>query len=401
MIRSGVVTFLFVCFAIATWSQNQVSVPAYNDLFLQDEVAVVRIIIDEDSLNTLLEQENWFENHEYPAQFIYTTSFSSDTVNNVGFRLRGNTSRNADKKSFKVSINSFIPGQKFLGVEKLNLNGEQNDVSMIRSRLNWKMIHHQEMLGSRSSSVKLYINDEYKGLYHNVEHVDEEFIEKRFPSSDGQLYKCHFGADLDYLGQNPDLYKESPWGQRTYELKTNEIQDDYAPLAKFIDVLNNTPINDLPCELEQVLNVEAFLKTAAYEILIGHWDGYLFNQNNYYLYYHPVEQRFYYISYDLDNTLGIDWVGINSATRPIYQWSNGNRPLYDRLMQVPKYKDRFTYYLNQHIQELVENGFMMDQANGIHSLITPDALEDTYRPLDFGYSEDDFLNALNSAWGEH
>ena len=71
----------------------------------------------------------------------------------------------------------------------------------------------------------LYINEEYRGLYINVEHVDEEFLKKRFKHDHGNLWKCTYPADLADLGDNPESYKFTPsWNgeQRVYELKTNE-----------------------------------------------------------------------------------------------------------------------------------------------------------------------------------
>ena len=67
---------------------------------------------------------------------LYEVITDVDNFDQVGFRLRGNTSRYAQKKSFKVSMNTFS-NLKFLGLEKLNLNGEHNDPSIIRSKLCW------------------------------------------------------------------------------------------------------------------------------------------------------------------------------------------------------------------------------------------------------------------------
>ena len=77
------------------------------------------------------------------------------------------------------------------------------------------------------SHVKLYINEEYRGLYINVEHVDEEFLKKRFKHDHGNLWKCTYPSDLADLGDDPESYKLTPyWNgeQRIYELKTNESQ---------------------------------------------------------------------------------------------------------------------------------------------------------------------------------
>jgi len=53
-------------------------------------------------------------------------------------------------------------------------------------------------------------------------------------------------------------------------------------LLIFIDVLNNTNQQNFECELDEVFNTYDYLKVIASEILFGHWDGYIYNQNNYY-----------------------------------------------------------------------------------------------------------------------
>ena len=109
-------------------------------------------------------------------QFLHTPPLILQKQFLMGFRLRGNTSRNAEKKSFKVAFNAFVQGQKWNGLEKMNLNGEHNDVSIMRSRLSNQILASAGLPCSRTSYVKTYINEEYKGLYINVEHIDDEFL---------------------------------------------------------------------------------------------------------------------------------------------------------------------------------------------------------------------------------
>ena len=214
-------------------AQAQEYVPELGTAFLADEVASVRLTLAQTDLDFILNPDNAYSNEEWPGTFVYESSTGTDTVSNVGIRLRGNTSRNAAKKSFKVSFNTFISGGKWNGLEKMNLNGNHNDPSMMRARMVWEYMRAQGYIAPRISHVRLYINDEYKGLYINVEHVDEEFIQKRFKHDHGNMWKCTYPADLADLGDNPEAYKFTPpWNseQRTYELKTNNTQDDYSAI---------------------------------------------------------------------------------------------------------------------------------------------------------------------------
>ena len=116
-------------------------VPALGPAFLEDEVATVRLTLSEDDWAFILNPDNAYSNQEWPATFVYESSAGIDTVENVGMRLRGNTSREAAKKSFKVSFNTFTQGARWNGLEKLNLNGNHNDPSMLRARMVLSLIH--------------------------------------------------------------------------------------------------------------------------------------------------------------------------------------------------------------------------------------------------------------------
>ena len=92
-----------------------------------------------------------------------------------------------------------IRREKVQGFEKMNLIGQHNDPSLLRYWLSLNMLTTNNLISSRSNFIKLYINGEYKGVYLNVEHIDDEFIQKRFIGDDQDLYKCTWGADLKYL----------------------------------------------------------------------------------------------------------------------------------------------------------------------------------------------------------
>ncbi len=393
------ISILFFSFFLKGYSQ----IPPNNGILFDDtEIVKIKIEIDPDSLSELLAEENLESDHEYPARFIFMHSTEIDTVENVGFRLRGNTSRYSAKKSFKVSFNTFYGGRKFKEVEKLNLNGEHNDPSIVRTKLSFDLYKKSGLPAPRTAHVELYVNGEYKGLYINVEHIDEEFAESRFGTKNGNLYKCLYPADLIYLGSNPGAYKFESGGRRVYDLMTNKETDDYSDLANFIDVLNNTPAGELATELEPVFNVNGYLKHLALEVLTGHWDGYSFNKNNFYLYHNPLTDKFEFIPYDIDNTFGIDWFGIDWAVRNIYSWASSEpRPLTTRLLQNQEYRDRFSFYMNEILDEHFNSGVFFPEIDAIKALISLSASNDLYRTYDYGWTMTDFNNSFTTFNNQH
>jgi hypothetical protein len=375
--------------------------PSDGELYIKSVVPRVDILINPDTLNWIYDHVE--SDQEFHAVFVFDNGNVHDTIHNIGFRLRGNTSRYSAKKSFKISFNTWVQGQKYQGVEKMNLNGEHNDPSVVRARLFWDITRRSEVAGARANHVQVFINGNYYGLYLNCEHIDEEFVKTYFDNNNGNLYKCLYPADLTYRGTDPDAYKFMSGDHRTYELKTNEEADDYSDLAEFIDILNNTPIAELPCELEKVFNVQDYLKIAAIDILTANWDGYIYNNNNFYLYHNSQSGLFEYIPYDTDNTFGIDWFSIDWASRNIYQWSNSgdHRPLYTRLLQVPEYRAWFTYYIRQVIAEVTGSQDFLNTLPALQAQLDDYIATDPYYPLDYGYTLNSFNTSFTAGTGAH
>lgn len=394
--------FLFVLLAFNFNLNAQVPLPAFGAAFPQDQVATMKIIMNPDDFQEMMDNQE--DDYYYTGTFIYISSELNDTIENVGIRLRGNTSLNAAKKSFRVSFNSFQQGLKWQGLEKVNLVGQQNDPSLLRSKMCHDAFRYYGIPSCRTSFTKLYVNEEYRGLYLHQEHIDEEFVKKYYDNQgDGNLYKCTYPATLEFLGNNPDNYKVENWNGRVYDLRTNEWRDNYTDIYTFINILNNTAIGNLKCELPKVFNVESYLKIAAMDVMLGNWDGYIYNKNNFHLYQDQRTNLIHYIPYDLDNTLGIDWVDRDWGSRNIYSWapSGEDRPLYKRLMEVPEYRNRFSSYIQRYCNEYFTQANISTIANNWQNLISSAVEDDPYYELDFGFSFEDFENAVSQAWGGH
>jgi spore coat protein H len=381
---------------------SQPAFPPNMPVFDSSLVARVDILINSDTLAFIY--DNPESDIDFRASFILNNGTILDTLEEVGFQLRGNTSRYSLKKSFRVSFNTFVQGRKFHGLEKLCLNGEHNDPSIIRSRLCWETLRSFGIAGPRASHTEVYINGNYYGLYIIVEYIDEQLVQSRFGNSYGNLYKCLWPADLAYLGTDPDLYKFTSGDRRAYALITNTEEDDYADIAHFIDVLNNTPLNDLACELDKVFNLDDYLKILAADIITGNWDGYIYNKNNFYLYHNTETGKFEYMPYDLDNTYGIDWMSTDWGNRDIYDWEMHDtevRPLYVRLLEVPEIRDRFSFQMQQLLELLANEDSLFAHIDQVRDMISPYVIDDPFYPLDYGYNFADFMNSYNQPLGGH
>jgi len=388
------IIYVFLLIPIILFSDDTWKI--YDD----SQVALVEITVDSADLAYLYEHVDNYDH--FPATVHFRNAYIDETIDSVGFRLRGNTSRNAMKKSFKLSFNTFLPGRQFYGVDKINLNGENNDPSIIRSKLCWDFFQRAGMKASRAAHAAVYINDIYYGLYISVEHIDDEFIQSRFNDDSGNLWKCLYPADLSYRGSEGSDYYPYFDPTRPYELKTNVDQYDYSQLARLIDIINNTPDELFADSLEQILVVPEVLKYLAMNVLVGGWDDYWFLMNNYYLYYEPAIDKFHLLPYDYDNTFGIDWFSMDWTTTDPYQFmtieetqgsARGNRPLADRLMENDSYRNLYSHFLRYFRDNLFRLSRWESRLDSLKEMITPWAESDTYRTMDYGFDLGDFHNS--------
>jgi hypothetical protein len=227
---------------------------------------------------------------------------SGERVESVGIRYKGNSSykMGGPKKSYKIDFNLFIPGRKWRGIKKLNFNNNWKDPSCMREKVSYDLFRSLGVPGSRTGYANVYMNNTLMGLFTIVQQVDSDFLDEHFGCSDGNLFKkvVRLGDDMDYLGENKENYKAF------YELKTNELKDDYSGLIHFLDVLNNTPDLDFGPELEKVFNVDSFIDWLVVNTAVVSLDAYSGSGNNYYLYENPDTGRFEFIPWDLNMAFG-------------------------------------------------------------------------------------------------
>lgn len=387
-------------------------------IFLPDELAVVDVTMSQAALDSLL-ADPWSDEYRR-CSVRFRNSVIDEVVDNVGIRVRGNTSRAAIKKSWKLSFNTFVPDRKFHGLEKMNLNGEHNDPSIIRSSLAMDLYRKTQTASSRTHHVLLKINDgsQVDGVQIHVEQIDEEFVQAWFANKDSSLYKCLFKgarANLNWVWPGDgDAYKNLGGGE-TYEEK-NLDSPNYADLAEFIDFINQSSDALFADELGKRFSLDNFLRAMATDVAVGNWDNYWFGANNYYLFFNADSGRFEYIPYDVDNTFGVDFLGTNWATRPWLTWGDGGYgseggelpSLIRRILLHEPYRNQIRRYL----RELVEGPFflpaMENRIDQVKELIGPFAFAGSYDDgnMDWGYTREMFHESYTApdayrdwAWG--
>jgi spore coat protein H len=364
-------------------------------IFRPDELSIIRLTLSPEDKAFLLDPDNAESEVYLPAVFEMSNSQMDTTLSfTVGVRLRGNTSRYHNKKPFKIDFREF-GGEKFFGYKKFNLKSNVNDPSQVREPLT--LLYYREMgvPAARTHPLRLYMNDEYMGVYSNVEQIDDEFLDLRYGHEDGFLYKCFYGANLLDNGQ--------VFNTGMYESEINTDLDTRAELDHFVGILNNTATSNFPTEIEKVFEVDRYLRQLAVEAMLGHWDGYSYNQNNYYLFYNGQTGKIEFIPYDVDNTWGIDWLGKDWATRDLNNWAKTDqpRPLTTRILSITTYRKKYETYLSTLAEKYFREDYLIPKLDLYKAILDEAIQEDTYFDDTFGFTYTDFLNSFTEGMDNH
>lgn len=222
-------------------------------------------------------------------------------LDQVGVRKKGFIgSLSVDRPSIKLKFDRFVPGQTLGGDERLTLNNNQQDPSLLRTCLAYHVFTLAGVPAPACSYATVELNGDDLGVYSNVQPIKRAFLTDHFGDGDGDLYE----------GNLTD-FREGWLG--SFEPKTSSTDPDGPALQALADALL-VPDSDLRAALEAVLDVDEYIRFWAAETVIGHWDGYAGNTNNFFVYGSPVDDLLHFIPWGTDGTFGDGWEG----DTPIY-----------------------------------------------------------------------------------
>ena len=95
------------------------------------------------------------------------------TVKNVGIHTRGTGSLNPIKPGIGIEFGKFVTGQTFLTMDSLVLRNFSEDPTGLHERLAMEIFQRVGLPYLRVMHAKMYVNDQYVGLYEVVEPIDK------------------------------------------------------------------------------------------------------------------------------------------------------------------------------------------------------------------------------------
>ena len=399
MSLSSKLAFFGLCLFLSISSMAQID---GDNIFGQDQIISIDLTFADGVFwNTLTSNYELDDIPYESATLVITDMTGTYTIDSVGIRLKGNSSYShpGNKKSFKIDFNEYIAGQNYDGLKKLNLSNGFKDPSCIREKLFFDVCREAGVKAPRASFANVTMNGTPWGFYTVVEQIDDQFLDWAILDDDGNLFKAgdNFGAGgggagggdeadlLDY-GSDQSAYEEK------YELKTNEIANDWSDLIDFIDFINNTSDADFQSQLSSRLDLPGFLRSAALDNMFANLDTYTGSARNYYIYHNLTTGLWEWIKWDGNECFGAYTNGVNNITGMALDYSNANRPLLERIFDDPVLYDMYL----QEVCDITENWFnsdyMDEQIDATYALVQSSVYADANKM----YSNANFDDIIES-----
>lgn len=364
-----------------------------SNLHRQGEIPTIHFVANQVELDRMHNSKS-DEDFEVQAKMVYISLNETLTFKKVEIDLSGRSSRWMPKLSYGIKLKK---KDRLAKSRRIKLRALDTDPSYIREQLSYDVIKSTGLLSTEFSFARIFMNDQELGLFGIIEPFNNPWLENSFANGDekyknGYLYQGKFQtAESSAQGHISDLSYHSnltAYADGQYKIKEEAKKgekDNFEPLQEFTKFIDTAPTGegqDVIKTWKDHLDTDSFLRSMALEILLGFADGYTTLADNYYFYQNPETDTWFYIPSDVDLTLGstmfrIDdmWSG-NYSTFP----GMGKRPLMNKMMQVPEFKQTFEDLLVNLTQRVVNPEVMNHRIDQITQLIEQDVAWDKQVP---------------------
>lgn len=320
-----------------------------------------------------------------------------EVVENISVSMKGNSSLGGSglKKSWKIDTNYYVAEQEYHNLKQLLFHNNFADASLLREKMAYDMMQFAGVPAGHNAYVEFRIDivdddkaSMYWGVYTMVERVDSKHVGNRFgrDSGIGNLYKADAwfeegAADLAYYGENIEDYPK-PRGEVAYGLQTNLDEANYNDIINLSYVIDGAEYQseaEFRGALEQVFDVDGYLRYIAVIFTTLNLDTYPYTGNNFYIYHDPGTDKFSFVAWDLNNSWG-NFAG--EAKFPLYgdpcclgplQWA----PLFTKVFQVAQYRQDYAAYVDLLVRHQFNAQYFSAQAQAWQAMIGPYLTKET------------------------
>lgn len=297
--------------------------------------------------------------------FEYTTVPASARIADrdiaqLGLRKKGFLgSLSVRRPSLRIDVDEYVKGQLLFGSKTLVLNNSLQDPSLTHTCMAYAVFAAAGVPAARCAFAHVRVNDADLGTYVHVEAIKKPFLARVFGDDSGLLYEGNGMTDF-----RPELLAN-------FEKKTREDEPVAAQITELTELLAQPDDALLLSRLDALLDVDAFLRFWAAEVLIAHWDGYTGDLNNFYVYVHPKSNKLVFIPSGTDAAFERTHAYLRKQQRPqsVYAWSR----LPNRLYAIESMRERFRATLRELLATHWDEAALLAEVDRIAALLGPNA----------------------------
>lgn len=276
-----------------------------------------------------------------------------------GIRTKGSFIYESLKKykienySYKVKLDYRNKKQKYKGMNELYINSSVYDATGIKEYLAYDIYNKMGIETQNYSLGHLKLGNVDRGLVTIIEVINENYIQKKYNSEDGNLYKPeadtilmkYDGADLKYVGEDYTSYEGI-----FRKTKTDRTTlDDKKRLINIVKNINNS--SSAKIIEENFMDFDKIIKMIAINKVLGNIDTMTTQTTrNYYIY--EKDGKIDILVFDFDLSLN-SYVNASYWKQNINEFdlSKDDEKIYSRITEIilqnEEYLNKYYQYIEQ------------------------------------------------------
>jgi spore coat protein CotH len=314
--------------------------------------------------------------------------FEEQQLKDVAVRFKGNgtflQSRGSQKRSLKLDLNKFVKGQKLAGITTLNLHNNVTDASWMNEVLSHRLYRDAGVPAPRTAYARVFVTVPGKherqnlGLYTVVEEIGSAFLEERFGTQKGAIFKPVAPSLFADLGEDWSKY------QQTYDAKSELSVKERQRVMDLARLVTKADDAEFAAKAADYLDLDETARYLAVTVWLSTMDSILSVGQNYYLYLRPKTHLFTFLPWDLDHSFGQFPMGGSQEQREQLSierpWRGGNRFL-ERLFKLDAFQRRYRAGLEDFSQTIFRPERLSAQVDAIAAAIRPAVQEESEEKL--------------------
>ena len=336
------------------------------ELFPADRVLDVQITVAEKDWEKIRHQSRNFVSalHEKrktkpidgPYEYVNAdVTIDGVKFGKVGLRKKGFIgSQSTSRPSLKIKLNHTDKERNIGGLTNLTMNNNKQDGSIVSQYMGYAIFNAAGSTAPRCAFAKVTVNGKNLGIYSHVESMRKPLLARGFGNDAGTLYE----------GTVVDFYED--W-EGSLEHKRGDDKPGREKIRQLIQLLESEEASEEA--IGRLVDLDSFYRFWAIEGLLGFWDGYSGNANNFFIYLNPKTDRFHFMPWGAD-ALFRKRSMLNFNFRAPGSVKTKGRVAY-RLYQLPEGRERYRKTLHALLNEHWDEDKLLAECDRIEALIQP------------------------------